>query len=109
MKGRRAAKSDEETALRQGQAVQCLGVIGESIKRKSIALEDANAMLPFRIPMPDETSEDKEMKALYLRTKRQKLIQTLLQESNSPTSRTLYLRVPAVILTQMSFQLLLSM
>ena len=92
MKGRRAAKADEEMALRQRQAVQCLGFIGESLKRKSIAMEDANAMLAFRISMPDETSEDKEMKALFLRTKRQKLIQTLLQESNSPTSRTLSAR-----------------
>ena len=59
MKGRRVSKADEETALRQRQVVQCLGVIGESLKRKSISMEDANAMLVFRISMPDETSEDK--------------------------------------------------
>ena len=66
MKGRRAAKADEEKALRQRQAVQCLGVIGESLKTKSIAMEEANAMLAFLISMPDETAEEKDMKAFYL-------------------------------------------
>ena len=89
MKCRRAVRADEETALRQRQGVQCLGVMGEGIERNIISMEDTNAMLVLLIAMVDEESENKTIKALYPLTKRQKLIEDRLYESNSPSSGTI--------------------
>lgn len=53
-------------------------------------MEDSNAMLSFRIDIPEEISDENKMTTLYLRTKRQKLIQAMRQKRVPPSSCEVY-------------------
>jgi hypothetical protein len=49
-----------------------LSEIGVSLKRKSVALEEANAIHAFRVALDEETEEDKEQKSKFLCAVRKK-------------------------------------
>lgn len=77
--GPRVAKGQAEQGLRQKQTVQCLGSISESIKRKSVALEDANsiraeanALRAFCVPILDEINADNIARSNFIRAIRRK-------------------------------------
>jgi uncharacterized membrane protein YgcG len=80
---RQAAKVDAASALRQQQAVRCLSRIGESLKRKSVALEEANAMHAFRVVLDGETEEDRELKRDFLRALRRKHMNAAMEAFRS--------------------------
>lgn len=85
-RGRKSAKAYTLTQRRQEAALKQMTLIGETMKRKAEAFEEANNFLLFRIPIDGETAEDKAFKAQYLRAARKKrLIREGLISAPSPT------------------------
>eukprot|EP00171_Calliarthron_tuberculosum_P007236 IDg7236t1 len=64
---RRAAKDSTERSYREKQRVDHLGTISESLKRKSDAIKEANALFVFRMGMSDHTEEDVRHRDMFVR------------------------------------------
>lgn len=56
--GHRAAKESAERAFRDKQRVVHLRQISSSLKRKSDAMEESNALVLFRMCLSEQTAED---------------------------------------------------
>ena len=56
--GRKAEMDRVERALREKERRVALASIGNSMKRKSSAMEESNALMAFRMPLGNETAED---------------------------------------------------
>eukprot|EP00171_Calliarthron_tuberculosum_P005249 IDg5249t1 len=80
--GRKAGKAASLVAIRQEQAVRCMSAISDSMKRKSVALEEANALQAFRVTLGVETQEDVAMKDEFLRAVRRKYLSSVLRAAS---------------------------